>query len=117
MLVCNKESRNAASIVGLKSRHQGLDPSDARGVARIHLPSNTGCGNDSLDVSNDIGYCIKQVKIKGLINLEDDNVSSTLHGTVSSARWQRSQKATVRRKTSRGDVREQLHTFHQWSDG
>ena len=62
----DNESLNASSIVGLELGHQGLAPSDALGVARINPPSEVGCNSDSLDVGNDIGYRIEQVKVETL---------------------------------------------------
>ena len=64
----DNESLNAESIVGLEPGHQGLDPSDARGVARINPPSDVGCNSDSLDVGNDIGSCEEHVKVEDLVS-------------------------------------------------
>ena len=64
----DNESLNAESIVGLEPGHQGLDPSDARGVARINPPSDVGCNSDSLDVGNDIGSCEEHIKVANLVS-------------------------------------------------
>ena len=64
----DNESLNAESIVGLEPGHQGLDPSDARGVARINPPSDVGCNSDSLDVGNDIGSCEEHIQVANLVS-------------------------------------------------
>ena len=51
-----------------KPGHQGLDPSDARGVARINPPSDVGCNSDPLDVGNDICSRIEKVKANNLVS-------------------------------------------------
>ena len=64
----DNESLNAESIVGLEPGHQGLDPSDARGVARINPPSDVGCNSDSLKVGNDIDSSIEHIKVENLVS-------------------------------------------------
>ena len=64
----NNESLNASSNVGLEPGHQGLDPSDARGIARIYPPSDIGCNRDSLDVGNDIGSCKEHIKVEDFVS-------------------------------------------------
>ena len=64
----DNESLNAESIVGLEPGHQGLAPSDARGVARINPPSDVGCNSDSLDVGNDIGSCEEHIQVANLVS-------------------------------------------------
>ena len=64
----DNESLNAESIVCLEPGHQGLAPSDARGVARINSPSDVGCNSDSLDVGNDIGSRKEHVKFDNLVS-------------------------------------------------
>ena len=51
----DSESLNDGSNVGLEPSHQGCNPFDARGVARINPLSDFGCNSDSLNFSNDIG--------------------------------------------------------------
>ena len=60
----DNESLNAASIEGLEPGRRGLDPSDARGVARINPLSEVGCNSDSFDVDNDIGSRIEHDEIE-----------------------------------------------------
>ena len=70
------------------------------------LVSDVGCNSGLLDVSNDTSFRIEQVKVEDPIYLEDDNVPSTLHGTVFSERRQCGYVAAARRETSelsRGD--------------
>ena len=64
----NNESLTAESIVGLEPGHQGLDPSNARGVARINPPRDVGCNSDSRDVGNDIGSCEEHIKVEKLVS-------------------------------------------------
>nr|CCA27706.1 reverse transcriptase putative [Albugo laibachii Nc14] len=51
---CDNESLKAESIVGLVPSHQGLDPANERGVARVNPLSGVSCNNESLDVIEDI---------------------------------------------------------------
>ena len=41
--------------------------SDARGAARIHPPNDVGCNSDPLDVGDDIGSGIEQVKVEDFV--------------------------------------------------
>ena len=58
-------------------------------VKVMGLGNDVGYDSDSLVVCDDISSRIEQIKDKGSFDLEDDNVSSTLHGTVSAVRRQR----------------------------
>ena len=59
----NNESLNTMRSVDLDPSHQGFEPSDARGVARINPLNDVGCDSDSLDVGTDISSHIEQVII------------------------------------------------------
>lgn len=128
---CNSASLSAESIVGLEPGHQGLDPSDERGVARICRPSdvigfcieqkveeslnldNVSDVGVSLDVSNDIGSGIEQVKVDEPINLGIGSAPTSSRGTVSYVRRQHRRMVAARRKASvlsHGDTIEHLST-------
>ena len=62
--------------------------------------SDIGYDSESLDVGNDMGSRIEQVKVDDPIDLGDGNIPCTLKRTVSSARRQRRQMAAARRKAS-----------------
>ena len=69
---------------------------------------------DPLDVSNDMSSRIEQIKVEDPIDLGDNNVLSTLQGTVSSERRQCSKMAAARREASAspcGDASVKLHTI------
>ena len=53
-----------------------------------HLVSDFGCNHDSLDVRDDINFRTEQNKVEGPIDLGEDNVPCTVHGTVSLERQQ-----------------------------
>ena len=67
-------------------------------MTRTDPLSDTGWNSDSLDVGNDIGSRIEQIKVEYPIDLNDDNVPSILYGTVSSERRQCRQIAAAMRK-------------------
>ena len=62
----DKESLNADSILGLDLSHQGMVPSDMRGVTRKNPLSDVSCNSDSLDVRNDINSGKKHIKVDSL---------------------------------------------------
>ena len=47
-----------------------------------NLGSDVGCNSDSLNACNDISSRIEKVKVEVPVDLGDDNVPSTLHGTA-----------------------------------
>ena len=78
VLNSDNESLNAESIVGPEPSHQGLDPSDAHGVARINLFSDVGCDINSLDVGNDFRSDLVYSKLRSRTLLETSACNSDL---------------------------------------